>query len=483
MNTDLIIPLLVYCGMAFCVAVGVVLVQAVLLDLTSRQGRWVIPMMPFAVVLGVLLTGLFSGRNLKFMTNDGTGAEVDVAWVSRSISVTLLALAIAKIVVNIRTFRRLRSVVAASDAQHRSLYIAFVAFFLGLYAAPMAFSAHPSLTYKGLFAFALFTAVYVCRREPLGPVITATKLSLLAVMVGSLLAAAIKPSLALESNYVGVLPGAHSRLWGLASHANALGAMALLLLLLQWFQPFARRIIDLLVWTSTLAVLVLAQSKTAWLAGVLTGLVLVTYRHGLEPNGRPRLGFVAALMVGASLLSVGGLFVNVEKLWLDFQTSNTGAGLANLTGRTEIWAAAWRMWLDSPAFGYGLDAWSFMHRMQLGMPFAVHAHNQLMQALSVGGLVAAVPWLVYFFLLARASIRAARRTQGVSLALFVFIAMRCVSEAPMDLSGVLSGEFLCQFLLFMIVVHEGAPETVRRSLADPTREHRPHVLSAPIGSA
>jgi len=491
LNTDLIIPLLIYCGIAFAIASVAVLVQVALLDITARNGRWIIPMVPPAIVLGVLMTSAFAGRNLKLMSNDGSGAEADVAWVSRSMSLTLLAFAIAKIFTKLREFRH-RTPVANPDQLHRALYASFAAFFLGMYVFPMAFSANPTFTYKGFFAFVVFTAAYVCRKEPLAPVITTTKIALLVIMIGSLAAAVIKPELAVESNYTGSIPGLHSRLWGLAAHANGLGALALLLILLLILQPSPRKLVGAAMWVFALVVLLLSQSKTTWLAGLLIWVVLAGYRQGRDERGRLKIGFVLSLLVPVIVVAVAALFVDVGRLMGRFEDSGVGASVSSLTGRTEVWAAALQMWRDSPVFGYGLDAWAIRHRLQLGLPFAVHAHNQLMQALSVGGSVAAVTLLAYFTILAKAAWRTAKKTGGVSLGLFIFIAMRCISEVPLDISGILSGEVLCQLLLFMLVVSE-SPESVvsaRQDATQPRQWGRSNALpqstraqQTPVGTA
>jgi O-antigen ligase len=82
------------------------------------------------------------------------------------------------------------------------------------------------------------------------------------------------------------------------------------------------------------------------------------------------------------------------------------------------------------------------------MPAATHAHNQFMDTLSRAGTVGAVALVLHALVLLVLSIRYARASHGISLALFVLLAMRCVSEVPLLMFGY-GVELLTHVLLLM----------------------------------
>jgi O-antigen ligase len=275
----------------------------------------------------------------------------------------------------------------------------------------------------------------------------------LIMMLVSLLAALIKPDLALQPNYQGWVPALKVRLWGLGSNANSIGPLALVLLLLEFMQPSNRSWLRLFTWIAALVVLVLAQSKTVWASGFVVGLVILGYRRGRSEAGGVKLGFVLFIILLLLVGCLGLMFVDIERILQKLSLTQAGGDISTLTGRTQIWAVAIKVWEDAPLFGYGLSAWGAEHRSSIGLPFAFHAHNQLMQSLSVAGSVGAGALIVYFVGLWVAAWQAASRTRGVSLGLMLFISIRAVSEAPLELTGLFVGETFMHLLLFMIIVN------------------------------
>lgn len=465
MNAELF-GVLFYGGIALVMALIVVLTQVLVMDFESRFGRWLVVLIPPIVILGIMLTSAFSGRNLQFSLRDpSVGSGGEVVWVTRMMSVLLLAMAFARLFAYWnRQSRRLANLgEAAVDGAPKLLFITFVAYVFAAVVCPMFFSANPRPTYKGLIALMCFAAVYVSRGEGPGRLVASARWSLLVLMVGSLAAAAVSPNLALQPDYGGGLPVLKSRLWGLAYHANGMGALALLLLLLQFLQPSKARWVNWTMWLAGLAVLLLAQSKTVWLAGGVAVLLISAYQYGRSGDGRPRLGMVFLGLALPGLAALGLLLVGPADLFdkIAKVTATTGAG--TLTGRTEIWAAAIEMWQDSPIFGNGLDAWELKNRLALGLPAAVHAHNQLFQALSTGGLVSATGLLVFFFALCVAAFRHAATTRGVSLALLAMLTIRCLSEPPLEIGSMLSGEILTLLVLFTLCIQPRPTLQKRRS--------------------
>ena len=466
MNANELIATLIYSGMAFLAACVMVLVQALFLEAENRAGRWLMPIALPMITLAIMLSTALSKRNLKFAAMDlrtiGGEGGAGGGNLLRMITAILLALSFAKI---LGSLVKLRSRVITEDTSNRTLFYCFIAFFVGNILLPSAFGFKPVFMHTAYYSVILFTAAFMARREPVEPIITGAKFMLLMMMLGSLALAAVKPDLVLETSYHGWVPGLNIRLWGLGSNANSIGPLALTLILLETLQPAKRRWFGWLCWLAALAVMLLAQSKTAWASSFIIGLVLVGYRHGRAEGGGIKLGF-AILLIG--ILAVAGLallFVDVGHLLDKLNASKAGTDITTLTGRAQIWAAAIEAWKTSPIFGYGLTAWGPEHRASIGMYFAFHAHNQFLQSASVGGVFGLLTMVVYFLALLGASWRAAPRTRGGSLALMTFIALRCVTEAPLEISGVFIGETLMHLLLFILVVNTAPAQKVQSAPA------------------
>ena len=150
---------------------------------------------------------------------------------------------------------------------------------------------------------------------------------------------------------------------------------------------------------------------------------------------------VTALVLVLMLGDVGGRLSS-------FFDSAEGAQLASLTGRDRIWAVAWDEWQRNPVFGYGPSLWDAGFRASIGMPAATHGHNQFMDTLARAGTIGAAALVVYALVLLVLSVRYARASRGLSLALFVALAMRSISEVPLLLFGY-GSELVTHMLLLM----------------------------------
>ena len=82
------------------------------------------------------------------------------------------------------------------------------------------------------------------------------------------------------------------------------------------------------------------------------------------------------------------------------------------------------------------------------MPNATNAHNQFMDALARSGVMGAAVLIAYGLVLFALSLKYARRTGGLSAALFIALALRSVSEVPLLLFGY-GNEFFAHLLLIV----------------------------------
>ena len=449
-----------YGGLALLFALGAILGLGVTLQVDRAIGRWTACLMVPAMVLGTALSSLLSGRDLKYAFRNiesiSFGSEGGGSGVLRLVTAFMLALGGATVIADLFGRRQTRAgrpralVQPASPGQ--ALLVAYVAFFLCNAIFNAAFGTKPSFTHNILYLPVAFAAVYVWRREPVDTFVRLARWSLIAFMVGSLILAIAKPALAVQPAYQGWVPGLTVRLWGLGSNPNSIGPLALLLLLLEWMQPSRRWLARGVVVALALVVLVMAQSKTAWAAGLAMAVVVAWYRLGKAPTGGVRLGFVLAMVAGLLLMCIPLATMDLGRLWAKLAVTSVGTDLSTFTGRAQIWAAALAAWQDSPVFGYGLEAWGPAHRVALGMPFAFSAHNQFLQSMSTAGTLGLISLLVYLATLGLWCFRAAKVTRGASAALFVFVLLRCITEAAVTPSTLFNGDAVTHLILFRLAL-------------------------------
>jgi len=98
------------------------------------------------------------------------------------------------------------------------------------------------------------------------------------------------------------------------------------------------------------------------------------------------------------------------------------------------------------------------------MPNATNAHNQFMDTLARTGTVGAIALVIYAGVLLTLSFKYARRSGGLSVALFIALALRSVSEVPLLLFGY--GTELFVHLLLVVVLAAAA------SVRAPAQQHR-----------
>ncbi len=147
----------------------------------------------------------------------------------------------------------------------------------------------------------------------------------------------------------------------------------------------------------------------ALLGGVMVfALAADTWQHRL------RNGAIAILAV--SLLTFAALQLPVMKNRLR-DTATTG----NLAGREQLYPALWNMFLEKPVLGWGPIGNNYELALRVGERDRQSraAHNLILELLSAGGLVTAVPFLIGAWLSVRGAWQARGGQHGVvPLALF-----------------------------------------------------------------
>lgn len=415
--------------------------------------HWVLPTMLGLVALTVLLSGRDLSRAFADLQSGVVYSHPAVVWAQRAVSLLLLAISAERVISHVALRQHLPSAPLAA---------AFLVYWLATVLAPAFLGAHPQLSLKYFYALVLGGAALLATEPERDKVLDGFRNALFLFLLAGVMLVPLDRPLVLDASYSqGLLPGV-PRLGGLAPHAVSLGMFAQTFLLCLWCRPFSNRWLTRLAWLVGLGVLFFAQSKTAWIAFVICSVALLAVRNGpgvWRRLGDPRqsafgivfcLGVIAFVGVLMGVLLLG----NVASHATSFLDTTEGAQLVSLTGRDQIWAVAMEEWRQNPMFGYGPDLWDDAFRLSIGMPNATHAHNQFMDTLARSGSVGAAALILYAAVLLTLSIRYARATGGLSLALFLALALRSISEVPLLLFGY--GTELLMNLLLIITLASAA---------------------------
>ncbi|MEZ5854452.1 MAG: O-antigen ligase family protein [Hyphomicrobiaceae bacterium] len=401
--------------------------------------------------LGVLLTG----RNLEsFASLDVLEPSVAAAWVLRLASfgsVVALAFTIVTRGIGDLGVARRRSSLAMAGA---------FAFYFGTNVLAPGIMGHISgIPHTIYYVAMLFVALFLLQEEVGDDIAKVARNGLAVFLIASLVSSVILPEYTVRAYREELrLPLVPFRFWGLSSGPNTIAPMALILIFLGIVKPFQRRWLQVATMICAWSVVILAQSQTTWVATavILTGLIV--YRRDMQRTGafsaKPS---PAMLLAGAGLAAAGlVLFIALLASGDPERVVQTG-GLTEssqdiVTGRSHIWAVALETFVQHPVFGYGLTAWEAEFRDAIGMSYAAHAHNQLMQALSVGGLTAAIGLVLYVSVMIWQSIRVADATGGLAPALVALIVIRMISEVPLQLGSLLVSDTFMHVLTFAVLV-------------------------------
>jgi exopolysaccharide production protein ExoQ len=103
-----------------------------------------------------------------------------------------------------------------------------------------------------------------------------------------------------------------------------------------------------------------------------------------------------------------------------------------------IWDIALRGFEANPILGYGVTFLDDVYRTRFGLSeyaAAGQAHDQFLQAIGQSGPVGVVALAILMTCLLMASVKRWSQTHGLSLALFVIIFLRCMTETPLRPTG------------------------------------------------
>jgi exopolysaccharide production protein ExoQ len=445
-------------------AIPVVLAIALALGLAAgcvlqyRLTAGVRPELRLAVVLlivglGALLSVALTTRELDDAKAMGAVTYDDVSGGFAASRWFSLFLVLASLIEVARGWANARLRVSADPA--RPLLWTMLAYYFGTALIQAVASDVPDFSLRSLYVPVLLAAVCCQRPGDLAPVFGAARLVILTLMIASLGGIWLKPDFVIHRPEPGLIPGMDWRLYGLTPHANAIGPIALLGLLVELHSPARWRMLRWPTLLSCAAVLVLAQSKTTWIAMPLMLLFvwlplrLARGAAGADAVGRFRRtvltlsGLIVVMVAMAAAAAVFDVVGYVER----------HGDLVTLTGRTQIWDITLQAWRDNVLFGYGPEIWGVDRQREFHMSYVGHAHNQVVQTLGEAGLVGLVLLLVYFAALVATALRQFVASRGIILLLFMLMLVRCVTEAPMRSEGVLSWSTFLHALLMVMACH------------------------------
>lgn len=421
----------------------------------QRQSGW-LHYCFYSILIAVAAYTVLSGRDLSKAAGLLGAAEVVGrhpidAWAQRGVTIFLLLASGERIV---SAWLRQKS-----NTQSPPLLLpTYVLFWLATVAAPALFGAHLVVSHEYIYPLLIGWGALLLSAHESEQAVASARNAILIFIVAGFLLIPINSKMVLEFSYgQGLMPGL-PRLAGLAPHAVSLGMIVQAGLLCLWVLPLQSRWLNRLAWGIGLSAFFLAQSKTAWLSFSACAFILAYVRHGASFQRRffnpksPTFGIliVSILMTVATVISAEFVLTDMASKLANFSDTSEGAQLTSLTGRDKIWAVAFNEWTQNPIFGYGPDLFSDAHRNSVGMSFATNAHNQFMDTLARSGLVGASALVIYVLLLLALSFRYSKTTGGLSAALFVAIALRGISEVPLNLFSY-GPEFISHILLLMVL--------------------------------
>lgn len=463
---------------AILAALAASLGMAGTVHLTSRRTHGYMHLIFYALLFTAALSSLLSGRDfanasINISQQAAPGRHPIMVFAQPLISLLILTVAGERIVTH--WLKRDKSAHAPA-----LLLVTFLLFWAGTVAAPALMGAHPYLAHDYVYPLVMGIAALLVNGAERDLAVRAARNALVLFVAAGLLLIPFKTSLMLDTSYAqGMFQGV-PRLAGLASHPVTLGLLSQLGLLCLLAFPYQRNWLNRLAWMIGLGSLFMAQSKTAWIAFTLCSVCILAVRRGpawwqrVSDPARPESGVVSVLMfmVAVASISLVLIFADLGSRWVSFFDSAQGAQFASLTGRDLIWAIAYDEWQRNPLFGYGPTLWDESFRAVIGMPNATSAHNQFMDTLSRSGSVGAFALTLYALVLLVLSLYYARASRGLSLALFVALIVRSVSEVPLSLFGY-GTELITHILLLITLAASAGEARVRLARSTEALKHAP----------
>ncbi len=273
--TQQILGVSFYIGIAGALAFICIVVLGFMLHAGTRIRKEPLPLLFFAIIIAIMAAPVAMGRSIieGLAMSEASADEVSSSfWLNRIITLGILALCAERI---------LRFIIRRewTSVHSWSLFWLFVVFGLSNQILNGIFGSHPSFDHKYLYPFVIYFCVFLVAQSQPERCLRIARAALLFFFICSAVAAVVIPSVVVQTGYAGGLPGISFRYYGLVTHANAMGPLALVFMICLWRFPFHSRWINRASWFLVTISLILTQSKTTIIAAIVIGLFLVIYRY------------------------------------------------------------------------------------------------------------------------------------------------------------------------------------------------------------
>lgn len=415
---------------------------------------------PIGLILVVGIQIAMSGRNMSMGIDaaalDLAGSTMPgfVQWITRIVSISCVALALERIANTAISLSAGKEVHTGPPG----LLIFFTVFWVCGTLFPTTVAPHGNFSHDMLYPLLFGVAYHLVSDRTIEHIIKVTRDGLFALAILGLGALAVAPQIVLDTNYSqGFIPGL-PRFSGLTPHPVSCGMLTQITIFFVACNPYRREWVNIAAWAILTFTLILTQSKTAWVSVLVCASILglTHYRKRLSKAllnpSKPEVavGLLVLTLLAAAVPVLVLLFADVGSFVRAFLYSTEAAQLTSLTGRDLIWDAVFSEWQRYPIFGYGSSLLDLDSRLAMGMPNAIHAHNQFVDTIGRAGLVGALALIAYGGALAYWTWQYRNAFKGLPLLLFVMLFLRSVSEVPLTMYGY-GAEFVGHLLLLGVL--------------------------------
>lgn len=443
MSVAELIPILIFVTIALSASVFLVFGFAGGIHIEPYFRRLASAWLPAILLFGFGASTLISGRNASLygLTNNilADGDMGRGTWMLRI--ATALAVGASTFVVASRFLRK-----AAPQNAAKLLFISFSAYFFSTYIISGILGTAIFISHKSLYPFLVIFALYITADHDETLLLKLVRNALFIFLVTGLILIPLLPDLVTQKGYHGIIPGLKFRYWGLASHANNIGPLAIFFFLVTCWVPYKSRSMMALAIIVAAITLVISQSKTAYISALVVLFMFSTrlwllaiFKNkfglfgGVVAIGIPMLIALMTLVFFISDISIRPLEQFVDRL--------QGRGTL-FTGRENIWWITLAEWGKNPFFGYGPGLWGEEFSARYGYTgIASNAHNQFFDTLGSAGIFGEIFLVFYCLVLIRYSIILAEKSNWISIAMVLFVATRCISEVPLKTMNITTSDF------------------------------------------
>ena len=296
----------------------------------------------------------------------------------------------------------------------------------------------------------LFSAGLFCNIKP-SAVIEVIKLCITGIIIISYVFLIIAPNVVMEPYSSGVIPFIPYRFWGVAPHANTFAPLVAILLIIELFYPFKSKLHHWIVMAAAIATLVLCQSKTVWVALTLAMLFIYGLEVSNKVNDKLQRMLIIVSMITCFLALLALFYVN-DMSSLESMVFKKEYGGGDFSGRVNIWKQSYLEFTRNPFFGYGPSIWSQEYRLNNGMNYAFHAHNQFFQLIGEYGAIGLMLFCMYICAVLNGIRFITQDFKRIIIAIFILLSIRSISEPTFRTGNAFGGDMMLHLAFYCIFI-------------------------------